>query len=80
MAKSCVQECLNEGLSCNKKDCRHYINYDGDYNCSIISADAHGPMTLEDVADRVGLSLVRVKQIEEAALVKLKKRMGPSFV
>jgi len=49
-------------------------------NCSIISADAHGPMTLEDVADRIGLSLVRVKQIEEAALVKLKKRMGPSFV
>lgn len=31
-------------------------------------------MTLDDVSKRLGLSLVRIKQIEEAALNKVKKR------
>jgi DNA-directed RNA polymerase sigma subunit (sigma70/sigma32) len=36
-------------------------------------------MTLEDGAARVGLSLVRIKQIEHAALVKLSKRVDPDM-
>jgi DNA-directed RNA polymerase sigma subunit (sigma70/sigma32) len=44
-------------------------------NCSVIAADKNGPMTLEEIGKRLGLTLVRVKQIEEEALVKLKKRI-----
>ena len=34
----------------------------------------HGPLTLAETAKRMGISLSRVKQIEQAALEKLKKR------
>ena len=70
----CKNECLDSGLSCNKKACKHWIEYDQDLNCSLISIDAHGAMTLDEISKRMGLSLVRIKQIEEAALNKVKKR------
>lgn len=70
----CLTECRKSETACNNKECRHWIDYGQDLNCSIQSADIHGPMTLEEVSKRLGMSLVRVKQIEEAALNKLKKR------
>ena len=73
-AYSCKEECLNEALSCVKKDCKHWIDYDQDFNCSLIAIDNNGAMTLDEVSKRLGLSLVRIKQIEEAALNKVKKR------
>jgi DNA-directed RNA polymerase sigma subunit (sigma70/sigma32) len=51
------------------------MDYAVDLNCAVIAAEAHGPMTLEEVAKRLDISLVRVMQIENAALVKMKKRM-----
>ena len=50
------------------------MDYERDLNCSIYAAQTHGPMTLDEVSKRMGMSLVRVKQIEQSALVKLKKR------
>ena len=79
MSKECIRECLKSNTPCPAKSCRHHIEYEEDMNCSIISADAHGPMTLEDVASRIGLSLVRIKQIEENALKKLSKRTDPDM-
>lgn len=75
MTDGCVKQCLNNNSPCQNSECRSHINYEEDLNCSIIAADAHGPMTLDEVSKRMGLSLVRIKQIEEAALVKMKKRM-----
>lgn len=71
---NCLNECRKSELACEQKECRHWIEYAGDLNCSVHSAELHGPMTLEEVSKRLGLSLVRIKQIEEAALLKLKKR------
>lgn len=71
---ACKEECLETGLDCNNKICKYWIEYGKDLNCSLISIDAHGPMTLDEVSKRMGLSLVRIKQIEEAALNKVKKR------
>lgn len=70
----CLNECVENNLSCENKECRHWMEYDRDLNCSIYAADTHGAMTLDEVSKRMGMSLVRVKQIEQAALVKLKKR------
>lgn len=71
----CAKECQKTNSPCPEKACRHHIDYVGDLNCSLIAAWEHGPMTLDEVAKRMGLSLVRIKQIEEAALVKLSKRV-----
>jgi DNA-directed RNA polymerase sigma subunit (sigma70/sigma32) len=70
----CVKECKKTETACSNKECRHWLEYPSDLNCSIISADLNGPMTLEEVSKRLGLSLVRIKQIEEVALQKLRKR------
>lgn len=70
----CKEECLNEALSCAKKDCKHWIAYDEDLNCSLIAIDKNGSMTLDEISKRLGLSLVRIKQIEEAAINKVKRR------
>jgi molybdate-binding protein len=70
----CLNDCRKSKQTCSQNDCRHWIDYSEDFNCSIHTADINGPMTLDEVSKRLGLSLVRVKQIEEAALVKLRKR------
>ena len=74
----CKNECLESGLSCSTQKCRHWIEYDEDLNCSLVSADK-GPLTLDEISKRLGLSLVRVKQIEDKALVKLKKRVAKTL-
>jgi hypothetical protein len=70
----CLSECRKSETACQSKECRHWIKYENDLNCSINSAELHGPMTLDEISKRLGMSLVRVKQIEKAALIKLKKR------
>jgi|ETNvirenome_6_85_1030632.scaffolds.fasta_scaffold00047_34 hypothetical protein len=75
-------KCENCGPNCacgvDEKDKEHYrmwIDCPEDDNCALKSIDKHGPMTLEMIADRLGVSIVRVSQIEKAALNKLSKRI-----
>jgi len=70
----CTSDCKKSDSPCSQKNCRNWMEYPEDLNCTLIATDRHGPMTLDEVAKRLGLSLVRIKQIEEAALIKLKKR------
>jgi hypothetical protein len=72
---NCTDACREYNEPCPCETCKHWINYEDDLNCSVIAADKNGPMTLEEIGKRLGLTLVRVKQIEEEALVKLKKRI-----
>ena len=53
-----------------------WIDYDGDQNCSLVSIYYNGKMTLEEVAKRMKISLVRVSQIEKEAMKKLSKRIN----
>ena len=55
-------------------DCRHHIQYPQDYNCTLVAVYENGSMTLREVAERLGISFARVKQIEQKALSKMKKR------
>lgn len=70
---------MNDENSCKKcckgKESRCWIDYPEDDNCIYESIRKHGPMTLEQVAARLGISLVRVSQIEKEALKKLSKRI-----
>ena len=70
----CKKTCLRTGVACEASSCRHHMDYPEDLNCSLIAVDRHGDMTLEEVAKRLNLSLVRIKQIEQGALLKLNKR------
>lgn len=68
----CSAECILNNTVCKKKDCRDWIDYKKEHNCSKISIYLHGRMTLKQIAERLGISIPRVKQIETKALMRLK--------
>lgn len=71
----CSKECMRDKKSCDKSSCRMWVDYDKDQNCSLVSIYQNGSMTLEEVAKRMHISLVRVSQIEKEAMKKLSKRI-----
>jgi DNA-directed RNA polymerase specialized sigma subunit len=70
--KKCSAECLKNNSACQNNECKFWIDYKKELNCSVISIYIHGKMTLKQIADRLGISIARVKQIETKALNKLK--------
>lgn len=69
----CAHKCLEHDVSCPNSDCKHWINFSKENNCSLISINQNGSMTLRQIADRLQLSFARIKQIESKALSKIKK-------
>ena len=69
--RSCLKACVALDTSCPVESCRYWINYDKEHNCALASIEANGNMTLRQVADRIGVSFVRIKQIEDKALKKI---------
>jgi len=67
----CCNYCVVKNFKCPDKKCKHWIDYKEDLNCSLIAIEKNGEMTLREVADRLGISFVRVKQIQDRALRKL---------
>ena len=70
--RQCSRTCMKEKAECSQKDCRLWIDFPKEYNCTLVSVYEHGPMTLREVAEREHLSFARIKQIETKALKKLK--------
>jgi len=71
--KACSRVCIRKSTQCNKRECRHFIDYPAEFNCVLITVFKHGNLTLRETADRLGISFARVKQIEMKALHKMKK-------
>jgi hypothetical protein len=73
--KQCLEACKNLDVSCPNSSCRNWIEFEEEYNCVLYTVDKaqeeERELTLRDVAKRLGCSFVRVKQIEDEALVKL---------
>mgnify|MGYP003113470916 CR=1 FL=1 len=63
------------GKICQNKECRQWIDYSEDDNCVLVAVEKHGKMTLRECAKRLGVSYVRVKQIEDKAVKKLVKKL-----
>ena len=60
---------------CAEKNCRAWIDYKKDFNCSNISIKCHGNMTLAEIAKTIKLKhCTRIKQIQDKALQKLQKK------
>jgi len=74
--KTCKVATVLKNQKCQQCDCRLWIDYEEDLNCTLISAEKNGPMNLREVAERLGISFVRVKQIQDAALAKLSLKKG----
>ncbi len=63
------------GEVCQNKECRQWIDYSEDDNCVLVAVKKNGIMTLRECAKRLGVSYVRVKQIEDKAIKKLEKKL-----
>jgi len=74
--RECAEACVKHNVTCPVKDCRLWIEYDQDLNCTDIAVAKHGKMTLREISERLGVSFVRIKQIEDGLKVKLKKRIN----
>ena len=71
--RACTTACIDNKISCPKEnsDCRYWMNYPAELNCVLKSIHTNDHMTLREVGDRLGISFVRVKQIEDKALKKI---------
>ena len=68
---NCTEECIKKETPCRKKTCRQWLDYPEDLNCTLICARKNGPLTLQEVSKRIGVSYVRIKQIQDKALKKI---------
>jgi len=69
--KNCCNWCVIKNSKCQVGECKYWIDYEEDLNCSLIAIDKHGQMTLREVSERLGISFVRVKQIQDSAFEKI---------
>ena len=73
--RECFEKCIEYDVSCptENSDCRHWIDYDDDSNCTLIAVgnNENRPMTLREVSKRMGVSFVRIKQIQTIAVKKM---------
>jgi len=70
--RECSKKYLIAKRCCPEKECRMWIDFPEDNNCTLIAVNKHGPMTLKEVAERHHISIVRAKQIIDATLTKIK--------
>ena len=76
--RECLKRCKELNVSCPCEECRLWIDYSEDLNCTLHAVENNhtGELTLREVADRLGISFVRVKQIQDKASSKLAKRLS----
>ena len=67
----CLDMCKTFEVSCPNEDCRYWLKYEGELNCVFKTIEDNGELTLRECAARLGISYVRVKQIEDVALKKI---------
>mgnify|MGYP003628000717 CR=1 FL=1 len=68
----CSRKCIELKTGCPNEECRLWIDYKNEYNCTLIAIYENGSMTLREIAERSGISFARVKQIETRAVGKIK--------
>ena len=72
--KTCFEAQEKYKVSCDQKNCRHWMGYEEDLNCSIICARKHdNGLSVREVAKRIGVSFPRISQIEKGVFKKLAK-------
>tara|TARA_Y100000310_G_scaffold299899_1_gene335119 strand:- start:117 stop:353 length:237 start_codon:yes stop_codon:yes gene_type:complete len=74
----CAKALMEYNVDCPCKECRLWIDFKEDSNCTLIAVKKQKTMTLREVADRLGISFVRVKQIQDSAHKKMLKRLNNS--
>ena len=68
----CLDMCKTFEVSCPNEDCRAWVDYEGELNCVFMTVEVNESLTLRECSQRLGISYVRVKQIEDEAIKKMR--------
>lgn len=71
--KKCSQKCIELQIECPNVDCRYHVEHQNSLNCAFIAIEQNGEMDLRTVGDIMGVSFVRIKQIQDKAVLKVNK-------
>jgi hypothetical protein len=63
----CYERNAASGSPCDRRDCRYWIAHSGAVNCTLVAA-ASGPMTLQQIGEIIGVTRMRVCQLEKKIL------------
>ncbi len=55
---------------CTRRECRYWIAHSGAVNCTLVAA-SQGPMTLQEIGEIIGVTRMRVCQLEKKILSDL---------
>ena len=69
----CYEECRKHKKKCKVKECRLWIDYPMDLNCTEIAVQKNGNLCLREIGERLNLTPSRIKQIENKAVAKVSK-------
>ena len=69
--RKCLLTCKEMKVACPINECAYWVDYKIEHNCMFETISVNGPMTLREVAKRLNISYVRVKQIQDKALKKI---------
>jgi hypothetical protein len=72
----CYDKCKIKNSPCKKKDCRLWIEYPEDLNCTEIAVQKKDKLVFREIGERLKLTPSRVKQIENEALKKMNVRIN----
>ena len=71
----CAKECLLHQMMCFRESCKYWMDYPEDLNCTLVCVEKHGALPLVEVGKRLGVSHVRIKQIQDKAITKMNKKI-----
>ena len=71
--RKCSIKCVDLQTECPNEDCRYWVNHQDNLNCTFIAIEKNGDMDLRTVGDIMGVSFVRIKQIQDKAISKVNK-------
>ena len=73
--KKCSQKCIELNTNCPNTDCRYWIEHQESLNCCFVAIEQNGEMDLRTIGDIIGVSFVRIKQIQDKAISKINRAL-----
>jgi len=70
----CYELCERHKVNCPNKECRLWIEYGDDLNCTQVTVRKHSRLIFQEIGKRLQLTPSRIKQIETGALKKMKAK------
>lgn len=72
----CYEYNKKNGKKCQKNKCKYWIKHKESNNCVVVGASKENYWTLEKIGSIIGVTRMRVCQIEKKAISKIKQKIS----